>query len=124
MLFAKHNARIRPVKYNPVRRKHDDDPTCLCCGAPLETTDHTFVCGEAKIEEAFITHVADLEFQLRALTYKSISDSIMETCWSIRYNREHTLDNDWDEELASTVTNQILLGQRAFIGGLWPKKWL
>jgi len=35
--FTKHKARIRPVKYNLVRRKHDDNPTCPCCGA-LETT--------------------------------------------------------------------------------------
>ena len=122
--FAKHNARIRPVKYNLVRRKHDDDPTCPCCGA-LETNDHTFICDDAKVEEAFIANLADLESHLRATTSKAISDSILETCKSIRYNRlEHTLDDDWDEELASTVTNQILLGQRAFIGGLWPKQWL
>ena len=119
--FTKHKARIRPVKYNLVRRKHDDNPTCPCCGA-LETTDHTFVCDEAKIEEAFITHIADLKSHLRATTPKAISDSIMEACQSIHYNREHTLDDDWDEELTSTVTNHILLGQRAFIGGLWPPK--
>jgi len=118
--FAKHNARIRPVKYTLVRRKHDDDPTRPCCGA-LETTDHTFICDDAKIEEAFIANLADLESHLRATTSKAISDSILETCKSIRYNREHTLDNNWDEELASTVSNQILLGQRAFIGGLWQK---
>jgi len=123
MWFAKHNARIRPVKYNLVRRKHDDDPTCPCCGA-LETTDHTFEWDEAKMEEAFITHIAELESHLRATPSKAISDSIMETCRSIHYSKEHTLADNWDEELASTVTNQILLGQRAFIGGLWPKKWL
>jgi len=101
------------VNNNLVRRKHDDDPTCPCCGA-IETTDHTFVCKDARIEEEFNTYIERAESHLQATTSKAISDSIMETCRRICYNREHTpLDNDWDEELASTVINQILLGQRA-----------
>ena len=38
--------------------------------------------------------------------------------------RDHTLDKDWDEELADIVTKQTRKGQRAFKGGLWPKQWL
>jgi len=113
--FVKHNARIRPVKYNLVRRKHDDDPICPCCGA-LETTDHTFICDNAKMEEAFITNIADHESHLRATTSKAISDSILETCKSIRYNREHRLDDDWDEELASIdeITFKVHDGSTTF----------
>jgi len=121
--FAKHNARIGPVKYNLVRRKHDDDPTCPRCG-DLETTEHTFMCKDEKMEEAFNTHLEPLESHLRGTTTKAIAESILETCRSIRYARDHTLDAYWDGELADIVQQQTRTGQRAFIGGLWPKKWL
>jgi len=121
--FAKHNARIGPVKYNLVRRKHDDDPTCPRCG-DLETTEHTFMCKDEKMEEAFNTHLEPLESHLRGTTTKAIAESILETCRSIQYARDHTLDADWDGELADIVQQQTRTGQRAFIRGLWPKKWL
>ena len=70
--FAKHNARIGSVKYNLVRRKHDDDPSCPRCGA-LETTDHTFICKDDKMEEAFNTHLEALESHLRETTSKTIA---------------------------------------------------
>ena len=121
--FAKHNARIGPVKYNLVRRKHDDDPSCPRC-RELETTDHTFICKDDKMEEAFNTHLEVLESHLRETTSKAIAESILEICRSIRYARDHTLAEDWDDELADIVTKQTRKGQQAFIGGLWPKKWL
>lgn len=66
-----------------------------------------------------------LESHLRETTSKAIADaSILETCRSIRYASDHTLAEDWDDELADIVTKQTRKGQRAFIGGLWPKKWL
>jgi len=90
----------------------------------LETTDHTFICEDDKMEESFNTHLEALESHLCETTSKAIAESMLETCRSIRYAREHTLEEDWDDELADIVTQQTRKGPRAFIGGLWPKKWL
>jgi len=98
------------------------DPTCLCCGK-IEATDHTFICDDEKMEEAFKMNFEGLRFHLRATTSKAISDSILEICQSIHYAQDHMIVKDWDEELTDIVTKQTRKGQRALIGGLWPKKW-
>ena len=66
----------------------------------------------------------DVISHLRATSSKAISDStIVEICNAIRENRECSLDDDWDPTLLGLACHQIEVGQRAFIGGLWPMAW-
>jgi len=75
------------------------------------------------MQDTYDAEMEEVTSHTRATSSKAISDTIKEICNAIREGRECELDDDWDPTLIDIANQQIGIGQRAFIGGLWPLAW-
>jgi len=76
-----------------------------------------------EMQDTYNSEMEEVTSHTRATSSKAISDTIKEICNAIRKGRECELDEDWDPTLLNIVKQQIGIGQKAFIGGLWPLAW-
>lgn len=71
---VKNGAGILPTRRNMKIRKHTDDQSCPCCGAPVEDTFHLFQCPNEEIQKAFEEELEMIKDFLSATT--SIANKI------------------------------------------------
>ena len=120
---SKFNQRLLGVKTNLYRRGHSGDSTCPLCSLS-EDTDHIFQCPSPEASEAYQEGIDDVATFLTSTTSADLRDALLEVCRCFRLQCRPHISNTWDTPLIHAVQQQLQLGPRAFIGGIWVDEWI
>ena len=118
----KYGAGILPTKRNMKIRKHSEDQSCPCCGAETENTIHLFQCQDDEIQKTFDDEVDKIEDYLSVTTSNTIKTMILTTLQHLRNGTMiDTTENSAQDKI---VYDQLQLGQRATLNGMWMQGWV
>ena len=121
--MMKYNSRIGGVRKNMKQRGHCTDDKCPCCEM-IEDTDHIFICKNQALEDKYIEQEEKMQDQLQHSTSPEIAEAIIYVMRTFRYGENRNATIEWSDSVLEAANEQLQLGQRAFLGGWWSKKWL
>ena len=119
---VKYGAGILPTRRNMTIRKHTDDQSCPCCGAPVEDTFHLFQCPNEEIQKAFEEELEMIKDYLSATTSIANKNLVITTLQHLRHGTTQEIIDDTEEE--RIVFEQLQIGQKATLNGMWTHTWL
>ena len=121
--MAKYNSRIGGVRKNMLRRNHAKDDQCPCC-EEIEDTDHLLKCNNDEIRDIYENKMTELQRWLGETTTIEIARGIQAVSKAFRTETPLDLSNCTDNMVKAAAKQQFELGQRAFVGGWWSKRWM
>ena len=121
--MMKYNSRKGGVRKNMKQRGHCTDDKCPCCEM-IEDTDHIFIYKNQAIEDKYIEQEAKMQDQLQQSTSPAIAEAIIYVMRTFQYGENRNATIEWSDSVLEAANEQLQLGQRAFLGGWWSKKWL
>jgi hypothetical protein len=119
---VKYGAGILPTRRNMKIRKHSDDQSCPCCGAEVEDTSHLFQCENEEIQKAYEEELDIVENYLSTTTSISIRNMVINMLNHLRNGTAPEITEDSEED--RIIFEQLKLGQRATLNGLWLQSWM
>ena len=119
---VKYGAGILPTRRNMKIRKHSDDQSCPCCGAEVEDTSHLFQCENEEIQKAYEEELDIVENYLSTTTSISIKNMVVNMLNHLRNGTAPEITEDSEED--RIIFEQLKLGQRATLNGLWLQSWM
>ena len=122
MWMTKYNQRIGPVKKNLERRGHSDNTTCPCCDQ-LEDTDHLLRCKNADITSIYEEERNNISNWIEGTAGSQVATAITSVVQALRNETELQNCDHLDDYIREAAEEQLELGQRAFVGGWWSRKW-
>ena len=119
---TKFNQRIGAVKKNLERRGHSEDGICPCCNQ-MEDTDHIFQCQNNDIQKTFEDEYEKVNTWVENTAGHQTAQAMKALCEAFRRGTEIQLGDTLNEKVQEAAQEQFELGQRAFFGGWWSRKW-
>jgi hypothetical protein len=126
---VKYGAGILPTRKNLVIRGHGDIQSCPCCGAASEDVEHLFICPNAEIQKTFEEYFDKIHDFLRATTSPQIRENLEKVMQHLRTGTtpvtpdDSGSDSDSDSEWDTIVQQQLLIGQKGTLNGMWLNTW-
>lgn len=118
---TKYNTRLLPVGKNLKRRRHSQTAACPCCGKD-EDHDHLIQCTHCEMSQTFEDLYDNIQQKLTQQAHPLIANDI---CFLLQYYRSpFHMRPPLPNEMSSSLSQQLILGQNAFLAGLWIHDWL
>ena len=120
--MTKYNQRIGLVKKNLERRGHSNNTTCPCCNQ-IKDTDHLLRCQNTDITKVYEEEHEKNYNWLEGTAGSQVATALRAVCQALREETELEKCDHLEANIRMVAHEQIALGQRAFIGGWWSRKW-
>ena len=120
--MTKYNQRIGSVKKNLERRGHSNNTTCPCCNQ-IEDTDHLLHCQNTDVTKVYKEEHEKLYNWLEGTAGSQVAAALRAVCQALREETDLEDCDHLEENVRMAAHEQLALGQRAFIGGWWIRKW-
>ena len=120
--MTKYNSRIGGVRKNMHRRKHATDDKCPCC-EEQEDTDHLLKCKNKDIQEVYDEKMKEIKEWMKKNTSAEMTKGVVAVIEAFRNGTDLDLEGCNDNMVKAAAKQQFELGQRAFVGGWWSRRW-